>query len=91
MIMGTSGLGSLLVKDGLLSEQDRLTIMRMSGHGSGAFAKSVIATGLLTPEELASFIAEKTPYQVASKNFAATAAADALAALDTHLLAKLEV
>jgi hypothetical protein len=88
--MGTSGLGTLLVKDGLLSEQDRQTIMRMSGHGSGAFAKGVIATGLLTPDELASFLAEKTPYQVAAKNFVNNAATDALASLDTHLLVKLE-
>lgn len=67
--MGASGLGSLLVKEGLLTEQDRLTINKTCGQGSWAFAKSILTMGLLDEEELAAFVAERTRFRVAAKNF----------------------
>ncbi len=50
--MGASGLGSLLVKEGFLTEQDRLTITKTCGQGSWAFAKSILAIGLLDEDDL---------------------------------------
>ncbi len=89
--MGISGLGPLLVKEGLLSEQDRMIIAKSSGSQSWAFAKGVIASGLLDEDELASFLAERTRFQVAPKNFIDTASTEALAALDINLICMLEV
>ena len=43
--MATSGLGVLLVDEGLLSEADRRTIKRASGNLGSAFARSVLAMG----------------------------------------------
>ena len=50
--MGTSGLGNLLVDEGLLTEVDRRTIKRTCGTGGGAFAKSIIALGVLASRRM---------------------------------------
>lgn len=89
--MGISGLGPLLVKEGLLSEQDRMIIGKSSGLQSWAFAKGVIASGLLDEDELASFLAERTRFQVAPKNFVGSASPEALTILDINLMTMLEV
>ncbi|MBC7532887.1 MAG: hypothetical protein H7318_15040 [Oligoflexus sp.] len=89
--MGASGLGSLLVKEGFLTEQDRLTITKTCGQGSWAFAKSILAIGLLDEDELAAFFAERTRYQIAPKDFLNHLDQSAIHALDRRLVSKLEV
>ncbi|MGE0172784.1 MAG: hypothetical protein AB7T49_08365 [Oligoflexales bacterium] len=89
--MGRSTLGSLLVKEGLLSDEDRQTILRLGSRGAASFAKGILATGLLSDEELASYLAERTNFSITPKNFAETADPDAITSLDTQLLARLEV
>ncbi len=89
--MGTSGLGNLLVEDGLLTEADRRTIRQSCGTRPSAFAKSVIALGLLDEDELAAFISERTMCKVAPKNLADTATGAAIDAVDEPLLQQLEV
>lgn len=89
--MGASGLGSLLVKEGFLTEQDRLTITKTCGQGSWAFAKSIVAMGLLDEDELAAFFAERTRYQIAPKDFLKHLDQDAVLSFDRRLVTKLEV
>lgn len=89
--MGASGLGSLLVKEGFLTEQDRLTITKTCGQGSWAFAKSILAIGLLDEDELAAFFAERTRYQIAPKDFLNHLDPSAIQSLDKRLVSKLEV
>lgn len=89
--MGASGLGSLLVKEGFLTEQDRLTITKTCGQGSWAFAKSIVAMGLLDEDELAAFFAERTRYQIAPKDFLRNLDQDAVQSFDRRLVSKLEV
>lgn len=89
--MGASGLGSLLVKEGFLTEQDRLTITKTCGQGSWAFAKSILAIGLLDEDELAAFFAERTRYQIAPKDFLNHLDQAAIQSVDRRLVSKLEV
>lgn len=89
--MATSGLGNLLVEEGLLTEQDRRTIVETSGPGAAAFAKAILALGLLDADELSAFLAERTPFKVVSKNIHREARSDVLGIVDLPLLAKLEV
>ncbi|MBC7661494.1 MAG: hypothetical protein H7249_17495 [Chitinophagaceae bacterium] len=89
--MGASGLGSLLVKEGFLTEQDRLTITKTCGQGSWAFAKSILAIGLLDEDELAGFFAERTRYQIAPKDFLTHLDQSAVHSVDRRLVSKLEV
>lgn len=89
--MGASGLGSLLVKEGFLTEQDRQTITKTCGQGSWAFAKSIIAMGLLDEDELAAFFAERTRFQIAPKDFLHKLDQDAVNSVDRRLVSKLEM
>ncbi|RZA14209.1 MAG: hypothetical protein EOP10_28420, partial [Proteobacteria bacterium] len=89
--MGASGLGSLLVKEGFLTEQDRQTITNTCGQGSWAFAKSILAMGLLDEDELAAFFAERTRYQIAPKDFLSHLDQEAVQSFDKRLVSKLEV
>jgi hypothetical protein len=89
-IMSTK-LGQLLVAEGLLSEQDRKTIHEASGSAAGAFAKGILALGLLDEDELAAFIADRTHYRIAAKDIFSEVDDRALGAIDTPLLRQLEV
>ena len=89
--MGASGLGSLLVREGLLTDQDHGTIRRTSGQDSNAFAKGVLALGLLDETELAAFLADRTHHKVVGKDLFAAAEPSAMSFLDVHLLTRLEV
>ena len=84
-------LGHLLVAEGLLSEQDRRTIHEASGSTPGAFAKGILALGLLGDDELAAFIADRTHFRVAAKDIFSEVDDRALGAIDTPLLRQLEV
>ena len=89
--MGASGLGGLLVKEGFLTEQDRLTITRTSGQKSWAFSKCVVSMGLLDDDELAAFFAERTKFQVASKSLIDELDDEVINTLNINLLCTLEV
>ncbi|NDE14648.1 hypothetical protein EBZ80_06935 [bacterium] len=89
-VMSTK-LGQLLVAEGLLSEQDRKTIHEASGGAAGAFAKGILALGLLDEDELAAFIADRTHYRIAAKDIFSEVDDRALGAIDTPLLRQLEV
>ncbi|MEY4631365.1 MAG: hypothetical protein RIQ81_1485 [Pseudomonadota bacterium] len=87
----TTKLGQLLVAEGLLSEGDRKTIQEASGNSAGAFARGILALGLLNEEELAAFLADRTHYRVAAKDIFSEIDDRALGAIDTPLLRQLEV
>lgn len=89
--MGTSKLGNMLVEDGLLSETDRRTIKRTCGTGGSAFARGILAMGLLDEDELAAYIAEHTQWQVASKGLLENIQSGAWGCIDRPLVEHLEV
>ncbi|NRA65068.1 MAG: hypothetical protein HRU19_11340 [Pseudobacteriovorax sp.] len=89
--MGASGLGSLLVMEGLLTEQDRRTIASTCGQNSWAFAKSILAMGMLDEDELAAFFADHTKYQVAKRDFIDKIDTKVLQSIDARMLARIEM
>ncbi len=89
--MGTSGLGRLMVKEGLLSEQDRAIITKSTGSESSGFAKGILATGILNERELASLLATSTHFRVAPRDFLQEADPSAINLFPVPLLARLEV
>ena len=89
--MASSGLGNLLVKEGFLSEADRKMIAKTCGHNSWAFAKAILTTGLLDEDELVAFLAEKTHYEVAPRNFLDQIDESVIDRVDITLFSRLEV
>ncbi len=89
--MGSSGLGRLLVDEGLLTESDRRTIKDMSGSSASSFARGVIALGILSEEELSRFLVERTHFRLASKDLTGEVTPSASAALDSALIERLGV
>jgi hypothetical protein len=89
--MGASGLGALLVKEGFLTEQDRVTITKTCGQGSWAFAKCILSTGLLDEDELSAFFAERTKYVVAPKNLLDRLDPGIVEQVDRRMVSRLEV
>ncbi len=89
--MGTSQLGAMLVSEGLLTESDRRTVRQISGQGGAAFARGVLAMGLLDENELASFLAEKTRWKIAKKDLFSESNQDVWTIFDSALLQLLEV
>ncbi len=89
--MGASGLGALLVKEGFLTEQDRVTITKTCGQGSWAFAKCILSTGLLDEDELSAFFAERTKYVVAPKNLLDRLDPGITEQIDRRMVSRLEV
>ncbi len=89
--MGTSGLGTLLVEEGLLTEADRRTIRRTCGTHGSAFARAVLALGLLDEDELAAFLAERTRWKMCAKDLARESSREAWGTLDPPLVERLEV
>lgn len=86
-----SKLGTLLVREGLLTESDRRMIHRESGTHRGSFARSVLALGVLDEHELAALFAAKTSYRIAPKNLAAEIQEDAMGLIPAHILTWLDV
>ena len=89
--MGASGLGALLVKEGLLTEQDRQTISKTCGQNSWAFAKCILAMGMLDEDELAAFFADHTKYSVAPRDFLEDIDTEILQRIDARMAARLEM
>lgn len=89
--MANSGLGGLLVERGILSEGDRRTLIKTSGHRSGAFARKVMANGVMDEEELAAFFASQTHHRLASKDLTQEMSDSAGTAVPLSLLRELEV
>lgn len=89
--MGSSRLGSILVSEGLLTERDRSMIQRSSGTNAFAFAKTVLAMGLLDDDELASLLAARTKFQIAPKNILEHINLDALECLPQEVISFLDV
>ncbi|MFW7379388.1 MAG: hypothetical protein ACOH5I_11310 [Oligoflexus sp.] len=79
------------MREGLLSEQDRRTIGKTCGQSSWAFAKCVLAMGMLDEDELAAFFAERTKYQVAPRNLLNHLDQHILESIDPRMVARLEV
>jgi hypothetical protein len=73
-----SKLGSLLVREGLLTETDRRMIRRESLGHRGSFARSVLALGLVDEDELAALFAAKTVFKIASKDLGSDVQSDVL-------------
>lgn len=86
-----SKLGTLLVREGLLSESDRRMIHRESGTHRGSFARSILALGVLDEHELAALFAAKTSYRIAPKNLVAEIQEDAMGLIPAHILTWLDV
>lgn|GEM_PF-2544614 len=89
--MLNSSLGQLLVQEGLLSEDDRQTIRRTCGSGPWAFAKGVLALGLLDEDELTSILADKTNFKVCAKDLISEHDSEVFRHIDPALAARLEV
>ena len=89
--MTATGLGRLLVREGLLTEQDKSMISRSCGQSSWAFAKSILAMGMLDEDELAAFFAERTHYAVAPRNLLDQLDPSVLHRVDGKLLSRLEI
>jgi hypothetical protein len=89
--MGTSGLSRLLVGAGRISEQEGRTIARESGNSPYAFAKSVLALGIMNDQQLANFIAQKTKHPLARIEPEQDSFQDLLSRLDGNLLHSLEI
>ncbi len=88
--MGHSQLGQILIKRGLLTEADRQTINRTCGATPGAFAKGVLALGLMSEAELAALIAAEARVAQADPGLADSASGDALSACGQALVDAME-
>ncbi len=88
--MGHSQLGQILIKRGLLTEADRQTINRTCGATPGAFAKGVLALGLLDENELAELIAGEARLPRAHADLPDTASADAFVECTAGLVESME-
>ena len=89
--MSISKLGDYLVNKGILSEDDRETIIRECGRKSQAFAKSVVALGIVNQHELATLLLEQRGSLAVSADELSTPEAEAIAKIDIPLLNHLEV
>ena len=89
--MSISQLGDYLVKKGKLSPDDRETIIRECGRQSQAFAKSVVALGILGQEELVELLLEKHGMIMADPTDLENPDPEAIATIDLPILRYLEV
>ncbi len=88
--MGTSGLANILVDDGLISSLDRATIRKTSGNCAGAFAKGILALGVLGEEELATKLVASTGFRRATDEELNDADPSTWSSLDRKLMGRLE-
>lgn len=88
--MGHSQLGQILIKRGLLTDADRQTITRTCGSTPGAFAKGVLALGLMDENDLADLIAAEAHVPRADLNLADTASPEAFTECTAALVESME-
>lgn len=88
--MAHSKLGQELVKSGHLSAIDCETLAKTCGVSPGAFAKGVIALGLMNEEKLADYIARVAGSPRVSEALAAQVDSEALGACTSEIAKKLE-
>ncbi len=88
--MGASRLSKWLVTEGLVSEADKLTMMKLGGHAPFAFARSVLSLGLLDDEDLASFVASFGDVPRVKRDLVKQVDQKALSIIDHQLISKLE-
>jgi hypothetical protein len=86
-----SRLGDFLMQEGLLSASDRRLIRRESVSHNGSFARSILAIGILSEEELSSLLAAKTSFRRALKDIVHEIDPDMEQLVPAHILAWLEV
>lgn len=89
--MSASGLGKLLINEGLISEKNLKIIEKTCINVSYGVAKAVLTIGLLDEEELASLFVERTSYKRVSRNFKVPAIHKPSDFLPIPFLKKLEV
>ena len=86
-----SRLGDFLMQEGLLSASDRRLIRRESVSHNGSFARSILAIGILSDEELSSLLAAKTSFRRAQKDILHEVDPEMEPLVPPHILAWLEV
>jgi hypothetical protein len=89
--MSVSPLGDLLVSIGLITEDDRRTIIRECGRASQSFAKSIIRLGIVHERDLPELINKRSGARKATKEDLLAPTKEALSLIDRNLMAKLEV
>ena len=89
--MSVSPLGDLLVSIGLITEDDRRTIIRECGRASQSFAKSIIRLGIVHERDLPELINKRSGARKATKEDLLSPTKEALSLIDRNLMAKLEV
>ncbi|MFK7826833.1 MAG: hypothetical protein AB8G05_22005 [Oligoflexales bacterium] len=89
--MSTSGLARHLVKEGFLSDSDCQLIARDHSNTGAAFAKVVVALGILSEEKLAQYLREKTKCPMIPHKQVCSTQQDAEGLISLPLLQSLEV
>lgn len=89
--MSVSPLGDLLVSIGLITDDDRRTIIRECGRASQSFAKSIIRLGIVHERDLPELINKRSGARKATKEDLLSPTKEALSLIDRNLMSKLEV
>jgi len=89
--MSVSPLGDLLVSIGLITDDDRRTIIRECGRASQSFAKSIIRLGIVHEKDLPELINKRSGARKATKEDLLSPTKEALSLIDRNLMSKLEV
>ncbi|MEI8026831.1 MAG: hypothetical protein WCI18_10835 [Pseudomonadota bacterium] len=89
--MSVSPLGDLLVNMGLITPDDRTTIIRECGRSSQSFAKSIVRLGIIQEKDLPELLTKRAGAVKASPEDVRFPTREALNLIDRGLIAKLEV
>jgi type IV pilus assembly protein PilB len=89
--MSVSPLGDLLVNMGLITQDDRTTIMRECGRSSQSFAKSIVRLGIIQEKDLPELLIKRAGATKASPEDVRYPTREALNLVDSGLMAKLEI
>lgn len=89
--MSVSPLGDLLVNMGLITPDDRTTIIRECGRSSQSFAKSIVRLGIIQEKDLPELLTKRAGAIKASPEDVRFPTREALNLIDRGLIAKLEV
>ncbi len=89
--MSVSPLGDLLVNMGLITPDDRTTIIRECGRSSQSFAKSIVRLGIIQEKDLPELLTKRAGAVQASPEDVRFPTREALNLIDRGLIAKFEV